>query len=156
MITLDPNAPSTAALAAKLPWLAPALSKDWIQNAGPDLTPVAEGIGVKMVKYETQESDKGRYESHRHHADIQVCLEGSELIDVTPTDSLEPSTEWDAEEDLTFYHPPIASPTTISFTQGKLLVLYPEDAHRCATRDGVNSQVRKLVFKVHSSLWNQS
>lgn len=115
---------------------------------------IAPGIDVKAVEYETASPSLCIFETHREHVDVQVCLEGRERIWLQRRSELTESTEYDEKGDVIFYDNPEGSTDSLTMTPGSVLVLYPDDAHRCGEQIGdAGVKLRKLVFKVHRDLW---
>ena len=85
-----------------------------------------------------------RLETHRHYADIQVLLEGHELIGWRPlAECLHVSEPYDPERDIAFYadEPRVWLP----LAAGHFVVFYPHDAHAPLAGSG---PLRKAVVKV--------
>lgn len=136
------------------PWLSQCLdSMPSFEEAAAD-GEIALGLSVKAVMYETAVPSPCVFETHRDHIDVQVCLEGSERIQLVRRSQLKGATDLDDHGDVIFYDQPERATDSIEMTEGSVLVLYPEDAHRCGEKvDGCGGVLKKLVFKVHRSLW---
>jgi biofilm protein TabA len=108
---------------------------------------IVEGVFANCSEYQTKLTEDGRFETHRKYIDIQLLLEGRELIDVTDPRDLEPIIAYDAEKDIAFYrrkegrHRVVLSP-------GIMAVLFPQDAHMPSVAVGRPETVRKVVVKV--------
>jgi YhcH/YjgK/YiaL family protein len=153
MISFRSEDECAAPLRRLIPWLDLCLRHAATVPEGTDLVPVADGIGVKRVEYETHAVSRCRFETHRDHVDVQVGISGGERIHLAPRATLEVATPWNEAEDVVFYQPPSADPETVSLAPGRFLVFFPDDSHRCGTHDGTHDRILKLVFKVHRRLW---
>lgn len=117
-----------------------------------------EELNVKMNYdyYETKKIEDGRWESHLKYIDIQVILEGEELITVRNVDGLEKDAV-NIENDIIFYKNSVDSSEEkfadifVPLRKGDLLILYPEDAHKPGLSLINKTKNRKVVFKVNVS-----
>lgn len=117
---------------------------------------IAGGTFVKAVEYPTARPSLCDFEAHRDHVDVQVCLEGKEKIFLSRESRLLSSSEWDEEGDVVFYHNPDDAEDSITMRPGSVLVIFPEDAHRCAEQAGDEiERFRKFVFKVSRRVWDR-
>jgi YhcH/YjgK/YiaL family protein len=107
-----------------------------------------ENVRVRVMAYVTKTRDTGIYEAHRKHIDIQYTIEGVEGVEFTPTETLIPRCEYDAENDAQFCEIPEKSEGWIENVPGRFCILYPEDAHMAQLAVQGHSEVRKLVVKV--------
>ncbi len=93
---------------------------------------------------------EGSWEAHRKYADIQLILQGRELLGVRPAYGMETEQEYSEEKDVVFFKsdaPGLAVPVT----DNDFLVLFPEDAHRpciCREEAGSPMESRRAVLKV--------
>src|SRR4051812_30057365 len=53
--------------------------------------------------YATKPPEQGRWEAHRHHADIQLIVRGVERMAVTPLHGMKLLPPYDPEKDVEFY-----------------------------------------------------
>lgn len=126
-------------------WLA---NEDW-QNKLEEgrYTIDQDNVYALYQKYLTKLPEEVLFETHRQYIDIQILLEGEELIEVRPSDGLIVSVPYVV--DIEFLRVP-ADPSHICYLQpGIALVFFPEDAHRptLAVHNQIR-QCRKLVLKV--------
>lgn len=84
-------------------------------------------------------------EAHRTYADIQVILEGKEVMGVAPLSDMTEEVEARPQGDIWFYHGDV---DYITLTPGKFVVLLPQDAHAPGIAAGKSAPVKKCVFKV--------
>ncbi len=110
-----------------------------------------------VSEYNTIPEDKGKYETHRKYADIQIMLSGCERIMCRPAEGLVVSEPYDAVRDVAFYgrgeKPGMCE---IVLAPGAFAVFFPWDAHmpQIASRDG-GMRVKKVVYKVGVNAYEQ-
>ncbi|MBF0619365.1 MAG: YhcH/YjgK/YiaL family protein [Candidatus Omnitrophica bacterium] len=103
---------------------------------------------VRSSAYETRSPGEGKFEAHQVYADIQVVLQGAEIMQVADPEGLAPLTAYDAAADCRFF---AASKgiSDILVPQGSFVMFFPGEAHRpCCHPPSGKAMVRKLVFKV--------
>lgn len=97
--------------------------------------------------YTTKPEKDCGLESHKKYIDIQLILQGEEVMDICDTSRLSIKTEYDEEKDIMFWNIPSRMARTILKT-GDYIVLYPENAHRGAVSLEGPEKVVKIVGKV--------
>ena len=103
---------------------------------------------VRPSEYETKRPQEGKFEAHRVYADLQLVVQGSEIMQTAPADALEQLTEYDPKGDYQFFQAfrNIASQLVRT---GEFMVFFPGEAHRpCCSPSGAPVKVKKLVFKI--------
>ena len=108
---------------------------------------VDDDFFIWVQSYETKSPDQVLFEAHKNYVDIQYMIEGKELFEIAPVDSLEVVEPYSAEKDIAFYKP-LERAATAVLTKGGYVVLYPEDAHRPGICAGEITKNKKLVGKV--------
>jgi YhcH/YjgK/YiaL family protein len=87
-------------------------------------------------------------ESHRRYADVQVVVDGDELMELAPLEGLRVTAPYDASRELTFYAMPAESSRLI-MRAGDCAVLFPSDAHAPLQAPGDRAGYsRRVVVKV--------
>lgn len=103
---------------------------------------------VRVMSYEPKPAHENRFEAHRVHADVQLVVQGVELMQVAPLDQLKPLTEYDAKGDCQFFS---ASGfwTDLTVRANTFAIFFPGEAHRpaCLYQDH-RARVKKFVFKI--------
>mgnify|MGYP006429296709 CR=1 FL=1 len=108
-----------------------------------------EKLFAKVLSYETRGPEGGNIESHQCYADIQICLDGAEGIDIYDTEKLAVRKPYDADTDLAFYHAKDACRIArVDLYPGSFVILWPRDAHRPQMAVGVPAKIKKAVVKV--------
>ena len=109
---------------------------------------LGEGAFAMEQAYLSKPREKGRLESHIQFIDIQVILEGEEIIEVAEISSLQVSENLTPGKDLIFYYDSRAtSPLRLS-GHGATAILYPRDGHMGGLAIDTPAPVRKIVIKV--------
>lgn len=106
------------------------------------------GVFVIEQAFESKPRSEGFFESHRKHVDVQVVLDGPELIEVADSSGMKVREPFNPERDLVTYEDnPQAS--MLRLLSGQVVIFYPNDAHMPTLRAGAEAVlVRKAVVKV--------
>jgi YhcH/YjgK/YiaL family protein len=89
----------------------------------------------------------GFFESHRNYIDVQVIVEGEELMEVQEIARLEVSQAYLSERDLIKYADS-ADAAVLRMRAGDVAIFFPEDGHMPSLRWRGPGLVRKTVVKV--------
>jgi YhcH/YjgK/YiaL family protein len=114
-----------------------------------------ENLFCKVLDYHTKK-ENWITESHRKYIDIQISLQGQELIEIydNTNGELEIIKPYKESTDCTFYKYPVIKPTcTQLLTVGFMGIYFPHDIH--TTQIAVKSEmdfIKKAVFKVSQEL----
>jgi biofilm protein TabA len=90
---------------------------------------------------------EGVFEAHRQYIDIHYCIEGEEIIEWAPVDTLTARGEFNAEKDYGHYEVPEKTVST-HFTPGILGIYLPADAHMPKIVVGQPVTLKKVVVKI--------
>jgi YhcH/YjgK/YiaL family protein len=97
---------------------------------------------VEHAQGKTREA--AQLEAHRKYIDIQLSLDGDEVMGWKPlADCLNPLSDYSEEKDIQFFLDAPAS--WIAVPPDHFCIFFPEDAHAPLVAAG---QVRKAIFKV--------
>ena len=104
-------------------------------------------IFAKVGSYNTSPAEERKFESHIYYADVQVILEGSERMDVSLKENLEPLGDYREDDDVIKLEAPDVY-SSLAVTPGMFVVFFPQDVHRpnCSFND--ISKNRKICMKV--------
>ena len=103
-------------------------------------------FGLEQV-YISKKREQCFFESHRKYIDVQVILEGEEIIEVIDSNFLEVSMPYDKGMDLIKYKDTNQS-SLIRLGKGDVAIFYPEDAHMPCVCINNCVKVIKTVVKV--------
>jgi biofilm protein TabA len=109
---------------------------------------LGDGVFALEQAYVAKPPAEGRWEAHRDHIDIQVVVDGDELMEVTDVERLAVDEDFTPSKDLLFFKP-YADGSVLRIRAGEIAVFYPADAHKPSLAAGSPAaQVRKTVVKV--------
>lgn len=109
-------------------------------------TDLSEEAYVNVMTYAPRAKEGATAETHRHYADIQLILEGEELMGI-PVGELTAETEYAPEKDVQIWSGPLAF---VTMKAGDWCMFMPGEGHAPSVRDddtGCN-KVKKAVFKI--------
>ena len=148
--------------AALLPEAAEAIAA-FQRDAAPDMAGGTYELHGKLARASvfdsktTPELGKAVWEIHRDYADIQTLLCGVELNCCRPSaEGLTPTMEFDADQDYQLFKPEPGPALQLTLTPRTFAIYWPGEAHITSftVGDGVQP-IRKIVFKVHQSLFKR-
>lgn len=98
--------------------------------------------------YITKSIQKCQYESHLKYIDIQLIVEGSEIIQVANSSYLDILNSYDTSKDLILYRKPIYKTSDLILYKGDIAIFYPFDAHMPCISYKNEEKVIKTVVKI--------
>ena len=106
-----------------------------------------EKIFALVQEYTTQKEEEKKWESHEKYIDIQLIIEGQEVMGYVPISDLIIEEDLRPEQDMIFYKETLKG-CNIKFSNDEYAIFFPEDGHKpgCAFNDC--SKIRKIVVKV--------
>ena len=102
------------------------------------------GVYLMVQEYTTKDIAAGKYEAHRKYIDIQIILEGAEIMGYAPLATLQAETEYDENGDFQMF---TGQGSLLQVAKDNFTVFFPEDGHM----PGVGTSpcdVKKIVVKV--------
>jgi len=156
LATLRAQAGDTEKFRAAFAYLEDVLSPDGagarrlrqIAEGKTDRVELSAGVFALEQVYRTKDRNDTAFESHRAHIDIQVIVEGEELIEVQDIAGLQVKEDRTPDQDILFYQPQVRS-TVLHLKAGEATILYPVDGHMPSLSVGASpGLVRKTVVKV--------
>lgn len=109
---------------------------------------LGEGVFALEQVYPTRPRAQGFFESHRKYIDLQVIVEGEELMEVVDAQRIAPQGDFNAERDLQLYSD-AAGASRLCLWAGEAAVFFPADVHMPTLMAGGSPVlVRKTVVKV--------
>lgn len=100
-----------------------------------------------VQEYTTKHEEDCVLESHRKYIDVQLLVEGTEIMDVVDVSRLAIKEEYNNDEDVMYWNVPDRM-ARIKLSAGDYVVLYPENAHRGAIATECFEKIVKVVGKV--------
>jgi len=129
----------------------------WVsENAGSATNGIYElgepGWFVNVHGYTTQPRELCAWENHPETIDLQYIIEGTEVIDVAPVESLGKPTEFKPESDSQKFAPTNGPATQLLLNAGDFVIFLPGEAHRPKVAAQEPVCLKKLVVKIPAKL----
>ena len=93
----------------------------------------------------TRGTDTALFEYHEKYVDVQIMLQGKEMVGWCDRGELVCKDPFDVMKDIGFGE---AAGQNISIEKGMFYVVFPHDAHRPCTHDETQTYYRKIVLKL--------
>ena len=106
-----------------------------------------EEIFALVQEYITKNEEEKNWESHEKYIDIQLIVEGKEIMGYAKVGDLEVKEDSRPEKDFITYKETLMG-SNIKFTKDDYVIFFPEDAHKPCCALGECSKVKKIVVKV--------
>jgi biofilm protein TabA len=104
---------------------------------------IVDDLVYVLISREEGRNGVGRLEAHRKYIDVQYVVAGEERIGWRPVEGLQPSTEYETDRDIQFFHD---EPTAwFDMKPGEFAIFLPTDAHAPLAGKGA---IHKAVVKV--------
>lgn len=156
LATLRAQAPSTPAFAAAFDY-----AEDLMRATSPAqarLRAMARGESKKIElahgaiaieqTYETKPRAEGFFESHRKYIDLQLVVDGEELMEVVDLSRIAVREAYNPERDLVLFGD-VPDASQLRVTPGLATIFFPVDVHMPTLRlRAAPSLVRKTVVKI--------
>jgi len=107
-----------------------------------------EQVFAMVQRYVTEAAAAPRFECHRKYIDVQYIAAGIEAIGWAPLGRMTVTEAYDPDKDIAFGRVADGGWSPVVLGAGRLLVLYPADAHAPKLAAGAPSSVTKIVVKV--------
>ena len=101
---------------------------------------------ANVDEYYTKEF--GEFEAHRDYIDIQIMIEGSEIIEVTKLANCANSRGYIKEKDIEFFENCTGEIEKIVLKENDFVILEPNDAHKPQIQIEKSKKVKKIVLKI--------
>jgi biofilm protein TabA len=109
---------------------------------------ITDDIFAIEQAYYTRNSKELLFESHVKYIDIQLILQGEEVIKVKHTDLLKIDSKYNDKDDYSLYKPCLDS-SKILIQKNDLSIFFPNDGHMPGIQSGnVSQKVFKIVVKL--------
>nr|WP_312291711.1 YhcH/YjgK/YiaL family protein [Clostridium chromiireducens] len=106
-----------------------------------------EKIFAMIQEYTTEREEQKNWESHEKYIDIQLIVDGQEVMGFAPVSCLEIKEDFRMDKDLIFYNE-TTNGANIKFKSGDYAIFFPEDGHKPGCALNECSKVKKVVVKV--------
>ncbi len=111
-----------------------------------------DGFYARIMSYSLKSREKARFEAHRHTIDLQYTISGAEMIEIAPTESLQPLNDYDEGADAEHFATPEHPHALVTNAAGFFTVLFPDDAHMPKLQVPGSDFVTKLVIKIPGAM----
>lgn len=105
-----------------------------------------DNLYVNIQHPQLRSAEGARPEAHDCYADLQLVLEGCEVMGYIPRDTLGEPCEANPEGDIFLYQ--ADSFASVPIEAGMFAVFFPEDAHAPGLAGSDKGPVKKAVFKI--------
>src|SRR5688572_13382965 len=99
-----------------------------------------DDVFVIIKTHQTKPQSQGRWEAHRHYADIQLIVSGSETMGIAPISTMSVQQPYSRDSDLEFF---IGTGQFIRVDRGSFALFLPHDVHMPDLCVDAPAQVRK-------------
>ncbi len=109
---------------------------------------LGNGVFVMEQVYRTKPRTAGFFESHQQYIDVQVLIEGAEIMELADLSRMKVRDPYQPERDLVIYEDNLTV-STLRVVAGEAAIFYPADVHMPSLQLGAEPVlVRKAVVKV--------
>lgn len=106
-----------------------------------------------LMEYKKEPIENFNPEVHHRHSDIQMVIEGREIMGwAIDTGNHSPAEIYNEERDLQYYKPEGIHLNLMEAHPGLFYLFTPDTIHVANIEDGSEGIVRKLVVKIHNDL----
>lgn len=120
--------------------------KNDLRSLEPGSYPIeGDEIFVNIGEYESSDESQKSYESHRKYLDLQLMLEGNEVIKFNSINKLQGS-PFDEENDYMLLKGEAKG--YLVMEEGDIAIFFPNDGHMPGIINKKPSKVKKAVFKI--------
>ncbi|MDD3236983.1 MAG: YhcH/YjgK/YiaL family protein [Candidatus Gastranaerophilales bacterium] len=105
-----------------------------------------ENLYVNIEEYVTKQDSSSKPESHKKYIDIQMVIEGEELIGYSDVKKCSQYTFYDDKKDIEFLNGDV---DFVKADNTNFFIFFPSDAHKPSIAvNELGSKVKKAVFKI--------
>jgi len=104
-----------------------------------------EKVRYRILSYMTSDAKK-QYEIHKNAVDVQIVLEGEELMSLSWRESIKDASPQDGEDDTLLVEGEPLS--VVHASVGRFVVFFPGEPHKCAVAVANAQRCKKVVFKL--------
>ncbi|HOK08862.1 MAG TPA: YhcH/YjgK/YiaL family protein [Candidatus Hydrogenedens sp.] len=110
---------------------------------------IGDVIKTRVMSYTTKDIKDAVFESHKKYMDIQLTITGEEKIAWLPEAHAKPRTNYDQQNDVTFYHVEPNPNAIVLNSEGLFVVLFPGEVHGTGIWiENSPKTVKKAVIKI--------
>ncbi len=105
-----------------------------------------DNMWCNVSKYNVEAKDEVKYEAHRKYADVQVMVDGEEVIGYANINDCTITEDFKPDNDIAFMTSEKGA--MMPLRKGCFMALFPDDAHAPCLKSENSDFAHKLVFKV--------
>lgn len=109
--------------------------------------PIDDDMFLLIQTPQTARLEEGSFEAHQKYVDIQVLLEGEEMISYADPADLKVHAAYDEERDIALFKGP---DNAVKISTGMFYVMFPGEAHKCCCHTTAGLPLKKAVFKIRA------
>ena len=106
-----------------------------------------DNMYAMVMRYDTKAPSEQKFEAHQKYIDVQLLLEGEEIMDVSIDEGGVSINGYNGEKDAELWMQ-ADNHCSVVLKPGRFAVLYPDDKHRPGCHLDGKKSVRKMVIKV--------
>lgn len=88
---------------------------------------------------------EGRFEAHERYIDVQILVDGEEIVEWASIDALTICEPYNKDKDCKFL---LGTGAAVEMKAGMIYILFPEDAHKPCCHRTVPKEYHKIVLKL--------
>jgi biofilm protein TabA len=109
--------------------------------------PLSDDVTMLIQVRTTAKLESGLFETHERFIDVQVILEGEEVLSFAELNDLAVSQPYDTDKDIAFYS---GQGDLAVIRAGMFYLMYPGEAHKCCCHHAEGLPLKKAVFKIRA------
>ncbi len=109
---------------------------------------VGDDVFAMVQSYQTKPLAQGRWEAHRHYADIQYIVSGTEQMGIAPLSAMTIQQPYTRDKDLEFFLDSDGIGQFVCVESGFFAIFLPQDVHMPGVMIDQPAAVKKIVVKV--------
>lgn len=130
---------------AMIPGLSKAIDEIYVQNES-EVGRYELSKGFYMIqKGTTIPLREGRFEAHERYIDVQILVNGEEVVEWASIDDLTICEPYNKEKDCKFL---VGTGAAVEMKAGMIYILFPEDAHKPCSHLTAPKEYHKIVLKL--------
>lgn len=108
---------------------------------------LGNGVYANVETYMSKPRSERQFENHRKYIDVQIVVDGEELMELFPVNAFSKKSFYDMERDTSFFNNDETG-EKFQLTKGDFLIIFPGQAHMPCVQVNKSSLVKKAVVKI--------
>jgi YhcH/YjgK/YiaL family protein len=106
-----------------------------------------EDVYAVISQYNTRDQIDGKFEAHKKYIDVQLVLNGREVIGYAPFKGQEIVSDYIEEKDVILF---IGEKSFFKIEKGMFAIFFPGELHMPGIKFSISEDVKKVVIKVRA------